>query len=50
MNLTTHWGKVSQNGNVITLDADWRKATGKGGDGIGSALTFMEWDGSPLRL
>jgi len=44
----TYWGRVSQTGRVITLDADEEKA--KGGDGIGSVLTFVEWDGKPLRL
>ena len=43
-----YWGKIAVKGNTITLDADEEKA--KGGDGIGSALTFLEWDGSPLRL
>ena len=50
MELRTYWGKVTQSGSTITLDADEEKAKGKGGDGIGSALTFLEWDGSPLRL
>lgn len=48
--LATHWGNVSQSGDTVTLDADEERAKGKGGDGIGSALTFLEWDGSPLRL
>lgn len=50
MKLHTYWGIVSSEGNTITLDADRERALGPEGDGIGSALAFMEWDGRPLRL
>jgi len=50
VNINTYWGKIAVKGNTITLDADEKKAKGEGGDGIGSALTFMEWDGSARLL
>ena len=45
-----YWGKIDERDGVITLDCDEGKAKGEGGDGIGSALAFMEWDGTPLHL
>jgi len=50
MVLRTYWGTVEERDGVITLDCDEAAATAEGGGGIGSALTFMEWDGKPLRL
>jgi len=45
-----YWGKIDERDGVITLNCDEAKAKAEGGDGIGSALTFVEWDGKPLAL